>query len=84
VHTLGKIKPVTRDSASPEDLVDANTLLIIEDSSVQVKIIRKQLEVFTDFTILNASSLAEAEALIATHQEKLFVAIVGLNLPDAP
>jgi PleD family two-component response regulator len=68
----------------PEAFVSANTLLIIEDSFVQSKIIRKQFEVLTDFIILSASNLTEAEALIAAHKENLFVAIVGLNLPDAP
>jgi PleD family two-component response regulator len=67
-----------------EVLVSADTLLIVEDSFVQAKIIRKQFEAFTDFTILVAASLAQAEELIAAHKDKLFVAIVGLNLPDAP
>jgi CheY-like chemotaxis protein len=64
--------------------VSANTVLIIEDSFVQAKIIRKQFEVLTDFTILIASSLSEAEGLIGAHKEHLFVAIADLNLPDAP
>ena len=64
--------------------MSANTVLIIEDSFVQSKIIRKQFEVLTNFTILSASDLAEAEKLIATHKEDIFVAIADLNLPDAP
>ena len=62
----------------------ADTVLIVEDSFVQAKIIRKQFEVLTGFTILMASSLAEAEALIIAHKEDLFAAVVDLNLPDAP
>jgi len=68
----------------PEDIVNANTLLIIEDSFVQAKIVRKQFEVLTGFTVLVASSLSGAEELIAAHKENLFVVITGLNLPDAP
>jgi len=64
--------------------VGADTLLIIEDSFVQAKIIRKQFEVLTDFAILVAASLSEAEKLITAHKDNLFVAIVDLNLPDAP
>jgi PleD family two-component response regulator len=64
--------------------MSADTLLIIEDSFVQAKIIRKQFEALTDFTILAAASLSEAEALIVAHKDELFVAIVDLNLPDAP
>ena len=64
--------------------MSADALLIVEDSFVQAKIIRKQLEAFTDFTILVAASLAQAEEMIAANKDKLFVAIVGLNLPDAP
>ena len=64
--------------------VSADTLLIIEDSFVQAKIIRKQFEVLTNFAILTAADLAEAEALICAHKEDLFAAVVDLNLPDAP
>ena len=64
--------------------VGANTLLIVEDSFVQGKIIRKQFEVLTEFAVLIASSLTEAEALITAHKEELFAAVVDLNLPDAP
>ena len=64
--------------------MSADALLIIEDSFVQAKIIRKQFEVLTDFPILVAASLSEAEELITVHRDELFVAIVDLNLPDAP
>ena len=64
--------------------MSADALLIVEDSFVQAKIIRKQIEIFTDFTILIASNMEEAEALIIGHKEELFAAVVDLNLPDAP
>ena len=64
--------------------MSADTLLIVEDSFTQAKIIRNQFEVLTSFAILVARSLSEAEAVIAGHKEELFAAIVDLNLPDAP
>ncbi|MCL2122807.1 MAG: response regulator, partial [Desulfovibrionaceae bacterium] len=64
--------------------MSADTLLIVEDSFVQGKIIRKQFEALTGFSILIAHSLTEAETLIAAHTEELFAAVVDLNLPDAP
>jgi len=64
--------------------VSADSLLIVEDSLVQAKIIRKEFETLTDFSILVARSLSEAEDIISAHKEELCAAIVGLNLPDAP
>ena len=62
----------------------ANTLLIVEDSFVQAKIIAKQFEALTSFRLLLAHSLAEAESQMVTHKEDIFAAVVDLNLPDAP
>ena len=64
--------------------MSADTLLIIEDSFVQAKIIRKQFEILTNFNILLASNMMEAEACIIANKEALFAAVVDLNLPDAP
>ena len=63
---------------------DATTLLIVEDSPVQSKIIRKQFEVLTAFPIVCAHSLAEAQSLLEGRGNDIFTAIVNLNLPDAP
>lgn len=68
----------------PEVPVSANTLLIVEDSHVQAKIIRKQFEIFTAFEILIANTLAEAHAAFAERGNDIFAAVVDLNLPDAP
>ena len=74
----------TARAATSGGAVSVDTLLIVEDSFVQAKIIRKQFEVLTDFSILVAHSLSEAEELIAANKEDLCAAIVGLSLPDAP
>lgn len=60
------------------------TLLIIEDSPLQAKIIRKHIQMYTPFAALVAHTMAEAEAVLSRHAAELFVAVIDLNLPDAP
>lgn len=62
----------------------ANAVLIIEDSPVQAKIIRKQIEALTQFDCVCVHSLQEAEQMLDARQDSFFLAIVDLNLPDAP
>ncbi|MDL2210334.1 response regulator [Desulfovibrio sp. OttesenSCG-928-O18] len=64
--------------------MDANSLLIIEDSPIQSKIICQRFESLTPFTLLAAHSMAEAESLLEEHGDGIFAAVVDLNLPDAP
>lgn len=64
--------------------MSANTLLIVEDSHIQAKIICQRFEARTSFTLLAAHSLAEAKNLADAHKDDLFAAVVDLNLPDAP
>ncbi len=64
--------------------MSADTLLIVEDSFVQAKIIRKQFEVFSELPILTAHSMAEAESLLAARKDDIFATVADLNLPDAP
>jgi len=63
---------------------DAATLLIVEDSPVQSKIIRKQFEVLTELPLLSAYSLADAQLLMESRGNDLFATVADLNLPDAP
>lgn len=62
----------------------ATKVLVIEDSPVQQKIIRKQIEALANFETLGAESLAEAREVLAEHQEEICIAVVDLNLGDAP
>lgn len=64
--------------------VDKNSLLIVEDSPIQSKIICQRFESMTRFSLLAAHSLAEAKELAEAHRDALFAAVVDLNLPDAP
>ena len=64
--------------------MDRNTLLIVEDSLVQSKIICQRFESMTRFELLAAHSMAEVKQLAEEHKDSLFAAVVDLNLPDAP
>ena len=64
--------------------MEANTLLIVEDSNIQAKIIRQRFEGSTGFNLLVAHSLADAKSQALANRQDLFAAVVDLNLPDAP
>lgn len=66
------------------DTPTKSTVLIIEDSHLQAKIIRNHIQLYTTFPVLMAHSLAEAEAVLSQQAEHIYVAVVDLNLPDAP
>ncbi len=61
-----------------------NTVLIIEDSPFQAKLVRKHIETVTLFKVLIAHTMHEAEALLREHAQHLFLALIDLNLEDAP
>lgn len=64
--------------------VNANTLVIVEDSPIQAKIISQRFESLTTFNLVVAHTLAEATACFEQYKETIFAAVVDLNLPDAP
>ena len=64
--------------------MDANTLLIVEDSPIQAKIIGQRFESVSAFKLLHAYSRAEAERAVVKRGGEIFAAVVDLNLPDAP
>lgn len=66
------------------DQPTADTVLVIEDSKVQAKIISKQVLALTTFQTAVAHSMAEAEELLTRHAGIFFAAVIDLNLPDAP
>ena len=51
-----------------------STVLLIEDSPVQAKIVRKQFDAFSDFPVLIAHDLQEAEACLNEHGQEIFIA----------
>lgn len=70
----------------------ARTVLLVEDSPVQTRIIQNHIETLTPFRVVTASSLQETRDALETRralagtnpEEGLFIAVVDLNLPDAP
>lgn len=64
--------------------MDANTLLIVEDSPIQAKIIGQRFESLSALNLLHAYSRAEAERVASARRAEIFAAVVDLNLPDAP
>ena len=64
--------------------MNKKSLLIVEDSPVQSKIICQRFEALTPFALGAAYSMAEAECLVSAYKNDLFAAVVDLNLPDAP
>ncbi|WP_054113151.1 response regulator [Marinagarivorans algicola] len=58
-------------------------VLIVEDSTMVMRIIKHVVKQSAVFTPLYAETLAEAKALIDTNPD-IFAAMVDLSLPDAP
>lgn len=61
-----------------------NKVLIVEDSSVILKILKHLAKTELDLEPLFATSMAEAKALYEQYQEQLFAGVIDLALPDAP
>ena len=59
-------------------------ILIVEDSRTYAELLHRQINRQLDFEVLRAADLATARQLIEAHKERIFVAILDLNLPDAP
>ena len=62
----------------------ASQLLVVEDSPIVAKILLHVIKQELDFNILLATTFAEAKRLCEQHHGNIFVALVDLNLPDAP
>ena len=60
------------------------TVLIIEDSHVQSKIISKQIMALTQFETVIANTMEEARQYLEAARDSFFIALIDLNLPDAP
>jgi Response regulator containing a CheY-like receiver domain and a GGDEF domain len=61
-----------------------DTILLIEDSSIQARIIAQMFCTLTPFSVLVANSRAQAEDILVQQKEELFVVVADLNLSDAP
>jgi signal transduction histidine kinase len=61
-----------------------NQVLIVEDSRMFAEILRINVENKLPFTARIASSYGEAVKIIESHAQDFFVALLDMNLPDAP
>jgi diguanylate cyclase (GGDEF)-like protein len=59
-------------------------ILIVEDSDVVTKVMRHLLVQYPHYQPVFATSLAQTQSIMAEHESDFFVALVDLNLPDAP
>lgn len=59
-------------------------LLVVEDSSMVMKVLRHVLAPSAQFSPQYATSFAEARALLDSGEHAFFAALVDLSLPDAP
>ena len=58
-------------------------ILIVEDNKALSKLIVKKMLSSLDFDVITAYTLEEAKRYL-DQKEKIFVALLDLNLPDAP
>ncbi|OUS40361.1 diguanylate cyclase response regulator [Oleispira antarctica] len=61
-----------------------NKVLIVEDSTVILKILKHIAKQILQLEPIFATSMAEAQSLYQQHKEELFAGIIDLALPDAP
>lgn len=61
-----------------------NTVLIVEDSTTFSGLLQRRISQSLGLPTLIAGNLAEAKELVSDHFDEIFVALLDLNLPDAP
>ena len=62
----------------------SQTVLLVEDSKVFVKIITPRIEEALGFEVVCAQSYGEAKTILESKQHTFFAALLDLGLPDAP
>ncbi|SDK55148.1 Two-component response regulator, PleD family, consists of two REC domains and a diguanylate cyclase (GGDEF) domain [Maridesulfovibrio ferrireducens] len=61
-----------------------NTVLVVESSHTQVRIITEHIESLTPFDTITASSLDQVEEMLENNGEDIFIAVLNLNIKGAP
>lgn len=61
-----------------------NKVLVVEDSQVFAKILKRSIETDTPYKTVIANSMKEAEEKLQDHAKEIFASVLDLNLPDAP
>ena len=60
------------------------TVLIVEDSTTFSNLLQRKISQILGLPSIVAGSLAEAKELVSEYFDEIFVALLDLNLPDAP
>ena len=60
------------------------SVLVVEDSSIVMKVLRHVLARSTKIHPVYAESFAEARRLVESGEHNFFAALIDLSLPDAP
>lgn len=76
---LGKINTHVPSDDCQEDLV-----LVVDDSRLIQRLLSTQIDQLPDIQAVVADSLAYSKATLEKNAHRFYLAIVGLNLPDAP
>jgi diguanylate cyclase (GGDEF)-like protein len=66
------------------NLDSRNSVLIVEDSTTFSGLLQRRISQTLGLPTLVAGSLAEAKELVSDHFDEIMVALLDLNLPDAP
>lgn len=61
-----------------------NDVLLVEDSKAVATLLRASINALQGISCSHASTLAEAKTLLEDDSDRFFVAVLDLNLPDAP
>ena len=61
-----------------------NTVLIVEDSTTFSSLLQRKISQILGLPTLVAGCMAEAKELVSEHFDEIMVALLDLNLPDAP
>jgi diguanylate cyclase (GGDEF)-like protein len=61
-----------------------NNVLIVEDSRVFLNLIKKQITATLGYECVTAGSFDETRRILADREEPFLLAVLDLNLPDAP
>ncbi|MCG5500770.1 GGDEF domain-containing response regulator [Ectothiorhodospira lacustris] len=61
-----------------------HTLLIVEDSRSVAGLLADRIGLINGVTVLVAGTLEEAQQMVLARKDELFLAVLDLNLPDAP
>ncbi|MDX1593820.1 MAG: response regulator [Gammaproteobacteria bacterium] len=63
---------------------EKQTVLIVEDSRTYAELLRRRIIRHLAFDVQVAGSLAAAREMLEVHGDRVFAAVLDLNLPDAP